>query len=62
MKKFPTTIRISRENEGSDDEYLNVIDEELVDETTPVATYKLVELGEVTVTRKYQVRGQKRRR
>jgi hypothetical protein len=58
VKQFPKTILVSREEAGTDDEYLSVRDEWVdldthFERTTPVAKYKLVEVGKVIVTRKY---------
>lgn len=54
MKKFPTTLYVTREGEGTNDEYLTADDETpSVDDTTVVAVYRLVEVGKVTVTREY---------
>lgn len=61
MKKFPKTIYVTRENEGTDDEYLNIqidgVDDTRFDETTTVAVYELKEVGEVQVTRVFWKKG-----
>jgi hypothetical protein len=58
MKNFPKVIYVTRENEGTADEYLNVrasIDEpSAFDATTRVARYQLLEVGEVVVSRTYE--------
>ena len=58
MKKFPKTIYVTREQEGTVDEYLNVredgVEDTQFEETTRVAQYQLVEVGKVVVTREYQ--------
>ena len=56
MKKFPKMIYVTREQDGTDDEYLTVREDEASGDfevTTPVAKYQLVEVGKVIVTREY---------
>lgn len=59
-KTFPNLIHVTREMEGTEDEYLNVhMDGALGTEfeaTTPAAIYQLVEVGKVVVTRKFESR------
>jgi hypothetical protein len=60
--KFPSTIYVTRENVGTEDEYLNIsADLPDAEETTPVAVYKLAEVGQVTVTRQYEKKLARRR-
>lgn len=57
MKKFPKTLYVTREQEGTEDEYLNIredgVEDTQFEETTPVAKYELVEVGQIVVTREY---------
>jgi len=60
---LPKTIYVTLENADTDDEYLNARESpEGFSETTQVAVYELVELGEVKVTREYNVTGSPRNR
>lgn len=56
MKKFPKTIYVTREDEGTTDEYFNAfqtIEERTFEETQVTARYELVEVGKVIVSREY---------
>lgn len=60
-RKFPSTLYVTHEGDN-DDPYLNAAGEQpSVDETTPVAVYKLVEIGDVVVTREFASRPKRRR-
>jgi hypothetical protein len=56
-KNFPKTIYVTIEDAGTEDEYLNAVarvEDRTFDETTRIAVYQLVEVGEVKVTRQYE--------
>lgn len=59
MKKFPKTVYVVRENEGTEDEYLTIYidgpEDTLFTETTTVAKYELAEVGEVVVERTFTI-------
>ncbi len=60
MKKFPKTIYVTRDQEGTTDEYLSLhdsVEDVLFDDTTKVARYELLEVGEVQVNRTYWSKG-----
>lgn len=63
MKKFPKTVYVTRENAGTDDEYLGINGDDgdipEVDSTTPVAIYELVETAEIVVTREVKSKARK---
>jgi hypothetical protein len=55
-KAFPKTIYVTRESEGTDDEYLNIIDPDFanLDESTVVAVYDFTSMGRVEVSREFR--------
>lgn len=63
MKKFPKTVYVTRENPGTEDEYLAINGDEgdvpEVDSNTPVAIYELAETAEIVVTREVKPRPRK---
>jgi len=61
-KPFPRTITVTRENSGTDDEYLGVTDTDAITESTQVAVYELVEVGIISVRREYVANANGKRR
>lgn len=57
QKAFPKTIYVTRENAGTDDEYLNIhtdADTTAFEETTVVAVYDLTSTRPIEVKREFQ--------
>lgn len=61
MAKFPKTIYVTREDDGSEDTYLSTHEEvPNVDEDTNIAIYQLSELAKIVVTREVKKQELKR--
>jgi len=61
-KAFPKQIYVTREDEGTEDEYLSVRAVDVMDETENVAVYQLVEVGQIVVERQFVPAPKKARR
>lgn len=63
-KKFPNLIHVTRENTGTQDEYLSVAEGGVfsLNEPAPVAIYKLVEVGRVQILKSFQSAKKSKRR